>query len=162
MLTPPPRPPRNRSPKEDGEIGETAQDVIVRNPNITPGMRALINKIREVSDVPEIFTPGVAAAVGRCLSAAMSPMSCKADPKDAKEALELIATEMLPERKSKVDQMAAEDKARLEEAAAAAAAALEAARTAHGAAVAARRPTAGSAERVPKQRRTNHGYLEDA
>ena len=163
MLTPPPRPPRrSRSPKEDGEIDETAQDAIVRKAPVTPGIHAIVKALREHSNAPKIFTPVVARMVGQMLSAALDPMPCKMDKKVAKELLNTIATEMLPARKRKFDEMAAEEKARLAQAAAAAAAALEAARFAHGDEVKARRPTVGSAEPVPRQQRNNHGYMYDA
>jgi len=68
--------------------------------------------------------------MGRLLSAALSPMPIKAEPKEAKKALESIVSEMLPRRrKRKVEELAAE-----------AAAALEAENVA---ADAARRPTVG-------------------
>ena len=65
---PVPRTPR--SPKEDGEVGETLNDVLARHPILSPGMRQCIDSIYEHA---EVITPEVAAAVGRLASAALSP-----------------------------------------------------------------------------------------
>ena len=68
MLTPQPHAPRSRSFKEDGELGETAQDVICRQEVLSPGERKLINNLRKYEDMPELFTPEVVKAVGQMLS----------------------------------------------------------------------------------------------
>ena len=105
---PPPRTPAQRggsppSPKEDGEIGETISDLLARHPNLSPGMDKALNAVNEHQDV---LSPQVAAAVGRLLSAALSPLrAVKASPQAAREALGSIATEMLPMRKAKAKQV---------------------------------------------------------
>ena len=102
---PPPRTPRPlpESPKEDGEIGETISDLLARHPNLSPGMDKVLNAVNEHQDV---LSPQVAAAVGRLLSAALSPLrAVKASPQAAREALGSIATEMLPMRKAKAKQV---------------------------------------------------------
>ena len=94
---PVPRTPR--SPKEDGEVGETLNDVLARHPSLSPGMQACLSAISQHS---EVISPKVAAAVGRLVSAALSPMPCKADPQDARDALKTVGTEMLPARSAKL------------------------------------------------------------
>ena len=84
-----------RSPKEDGEIGETAQDVLDRHPALSPQMATCVSALR---DYESELTPGIARAVGKLLSAALSPLQGKAEPEDAVEALQIVATKMLPER----------------------------------------------------------------
>ena len=96
--TPPPRAPRPRSPVEDGEIGETAQDVLIRHPLLTPNERRIVLALREHEDE---LTPEAAAAMGRMLSAALSPMPVKASPTTAKMALNIMATKMLPQRRNR-------------------------------------------------------------
>ena len=94
---PVPRTPR--SPKEDGEVGETLNDVLARHPSLSPGMQACLSAISQHS---EVISPKVAVAVGRLVSAALSPMPCKADPQDARDALKTVGTEMLPARSAKL------------------------------------------------------------
>ena len=96
---PVPRTPR--SPKEDGEVGETLNDVLARHPILSPGMRQCIDSIYEHA---EVITPEVAAAVGRLVSAALSPLACKADPADAAGALASISKRILPERSAKLNR----------------------------------------------------------
>ena len=106
MATPPPRGAvrkRPRSPVEDGEVGETAQDVLIRHPLLSPGERRIVKALREHEDE---LTPHVAASMGRLLSAALSPMPLKCDVKDAKEALHIMTTEMLPNRRQKRRELA--------------------------------------------------------
>ena len=86
-----------REPKEDGEVGETAQDVLDRHLHQTPGLRQTIRRLKK-NEVE--LTPASASAAGRLLSAALSPEPWKADKEDAKEALDIMATVMLPRRKS--------------------------------------------------------------
>ena len=102
------------SPREDGEVGETAQDVLDRHPCCSPQMATCIDALKKYESV---MTPGIAKAVGRLLSAALSPLHCKAEPEDAKEALQVVATKMLPERACK-KRKADEEQARALEAAA--------------------------------------------
>ena len=156
--TPPPRAPRPRSPVEDGEIGETAQDVLIRHPLLTPNERRIVLALREHEDE---LTPEAAAAMGRMLSAALSPMPVKASPTTAKMALNIMATKMLPQRRNRRAELVAADQQRLDEATAAAAAAIEAANVARGAAKRARRPQVGSPEPPPRQDRDNLGYMYD-
>ena len=85
--------------KEDGEVGETLNDVLARHPSLSPGMQACLSAISQHS---EVISPKVAVAVGRLVSAALSPMPCKADPQDARDALKTVGTEMLPARSAKL------------------------------------------------------------
>ena len=62
-------------------------------------MQACLSAISQHS---EVISPKVAAAVGRLVSAALSPMPCKADPQDARDALKTVGTEMLPARSAKL------------------------------------------------------------
>ena len=92
-----------QSPKEDGEIGETIGDLLARHPNRSPGIDEVLNAVNEHQ---EVLSPHVAAAVGRLLSAALSPLrAVKASPQAAREALGSIATEMLPIRKAKAKRV---------------------------------------------------------
>ena len=77
MSTPPQRrlSKRKASPKEDGEIGESAADVLERHPLLTPSEGMIVKGLRQYEDE---FTPEVSAAIGRLLSAALSPMAIKA------------------------------------------------------------------------------------
>ena len=151
--------PSARSPKEDGEIGETAQDVLIRHPFRSPGMNRIVKALREHE--PEL-SPQVAAGMGRLLSAALSPMEGKAEPKDAKEALNIIATKMLPERRQQQRELDARQERELRRLQREAAAALEAANMEAGERAMARRPAVGSPERVVRKKRNNYGYMVDA
>ena len=64
-------------------------------------MRQCIDSIYEHA---EVITPEVAAAVGRLVSAALSPLACKADPADAAGALASISKRILPERSAKLNR----------------------------------------------------------
>ena len=68
-------------PKEDGEIGETIRDVVSRHPDTdSPALQAY----GRIYDLKEHGTPGVEKVVGRCLSAALSPVEgFKASPNTA-------------------------------------------------------------------------------
>jgi regulator of protease activity HflC (stomatin/prohibitin superfamily) len=156
MATPPPRKPRPRSPVEDGEVGETAQDVLIRHPLLSPGERRMVNMLRQHEDV---LTPEAAAAMGRLLSAALSPMPIKASPTTAKEALNTMATEMLPQRKRQREEMDEAEQKRLDEEVEQRAAAVEAALMAQGAARAEARAQAGSPEPPPRMYRDFYGNL---
>ena len=161
MATPPPSRAarkRPRSPKEDGEIGETAQDVLMRHPLLTPGERRLVKALREYEDE---LTPDVARSMGRMLSAALSPMPQKLEPKDAKEALEIIATKVLQQRRQQRCELAEAEARELRQRQREAAAAVEAENMTRGAAAVARRPTVGSPKPPPRQERDNHGYMRD-
>ena len=148
-----------RSPKEDGEIDETAQDVLIRHPLLSPGERRIVKALREHEDE---LTPKLAAAMGRLLSAALSPMPLKADVTDAKMALEIIGTEMLPKRRQVRRDLAAEEERGLRQKEREVAAALEAENVARGNARSLVRPAVGSPARVRRQNRNNLGYMEDA
>ena len=145
-----------REPKEDGEVGETAQDVLDRHLHQTPGLRQTIRRLKK-NEVE--LTPASASAAGRLLSAALSPEPWKADKEDAKEALDIMATVMLPRRKS--ERLQQEQQKQLAEEAAAEDTRLaqEAKNMAHGAAWAARKPKAGSPAAPKRQKRTNLGYM---
>ena len=89
-------------------------------------------------------------------------MPHKLSPKSAAEALHIIATVTLPQRarakRAEERRKRAEAEARQQ----AKEAAREAANVATGAAAAFRRPTVGSPEPLPRQERTNLGYMRDA
>ena len=88
-----------RSPKEDGEVGETLGDILARHSSLSPGMVECVEALKQHN---ALISPQVASAITRLVSAALSPLGCKADPRDAKEALHSISTEMLPQRAAKV------------------------------------------------------------
>ena len=148
-----------RSPKEDGEIDESAQDVLIRHPLLSPGERRIVKGLREHEDE---LTPKLAADMGRLLSAALSPMPIKAEPMDAKQALEFIVTEMLPRRRQAKRELAAEDARALRRQERELAAALEAENVARGALREMARPTVGSPALLRRQKRNTLGYMEDA
>ena len=147
---------RPRSPMEDGEIGESAQDVLMRHPLLSPGERRIVKALRAHE---EELTPCVAASVGRLLSAALSPMAMKADVSDAKEALEIIATEVLPKRKQQRRKLAHAEERVLRQQEREVAAAIEAENVARGTARAAARPTVGSPRRIRRCGYDNYGNL---
>ena len=89
------------SPKEDGEIGETLQDVVQRHQSShclnSPPMLAY----KTIESLAADLTPGLARVTGRCLSAALSPVDgLKASPTTAMEGLEAVKVSLM-ERKEK-------------------------------------------------------------
>ena len=79
-------PPPPRSPKEDGEVGETARYVVARHPGLTSPPMQVYRRIEELSDHA---TPGLDRVVDRAMSAALSPMEgVKCSPSTALEALQ--------------------------------------------------------------------------
>jgi len=94
---PPPRPAQGGPvpPKEDGEIGEAIQDVLARHPDLTsPPMQAY----KRIEKLSEHATPGVEQVVGRCLSAALSPVEgAKVSPDTAMVGL-VVAEQCLLKR----------------------------------------------------------------
>ena len=82
-------------PKEDGEIGEAIQDVLARHPDLTsPPMQAY----KRIEKLSEHATPGVEQVVGRCLSAALSPVEgAKVSPDTAMVGL-VVAEQCLLKR----------------------------------------------------------------
>ena len=95
------------------------------------------------------------------LSAALSPLPIKCDVKDAKDALDIMVTEMLPKRRQQRRDLAEQEARELRRQEREVAAALEAENMLRGAAITARRPTVGPATPVPRQYRTNLGYMRD-
>ena len=114
-----------------------------RHPLLSPGEKNIVAALRKYEDE---FTPEVGAAVGRLLSATLSPMPIKAEPKDAKEALQIITTVVLPVRREKRLALTKKEEAEAEELAQAARAAMEAANAAKGAARKAKRKAIGARE----------------
>ena len=85
-------------PKEDGEVGETIRDVLLRHGQELDGK--LGDMVKELEDHVELFGQNTLRMVGRMLSAALSPMPHKASPEEAGEALDFFVAENLPLRKS--------------------------------------------------------------
>ena len=68
MATPPPRGAvrkRPRSPVEDGEVGETAQDVLIRHPLLSPGeRRSFIEDLDDLESEVSALKPAAGCRTG--------------------------------------------------------------------------------------------------
>ena len=100
-----PRPPtrkQQKSPKEDGELGETLDDVLRRHPSdLSPGFGSAVQALRGNES---LLTPNSGGAAGRLASAVLDPMPSKIDSEDAKSAFCDMAYDMLPRRRSRKDE----------------------------------------------------------
>ena len=106
IMSTPRRPPsgRQKSPKEDGEIGESLEDVLSRHPHdITPGMGAAVAALRDNED---LLTPQSGAFAGRMASAVLSLMAHKPEPEDAKEAFVEIVYDVEQCRRTRSEEAA--------------------------------------------------------
>ena len=110
----------------------------------------------------DTFTPELGSSVGRLLSAALSPMSFKADPEDAKEALHIITTEVLPWRRQRQRELTAEQLRVLQEQERQLAADLEEEATRRVEQRARMAAQATPLRPPPRQKRNNLGYMYDA
>ena len=144
-----PSTPAPRSPKEDGEVGETLSDILARHSVLSPEMASCVQTYNKHSDV---LSPEVTAAFTRLVSAALSPMSCKVGRPEAKEGLACITRKQLPRRACVVKRMKVEHAERLAQLAREAALEVQREEVRHGAVVRRRR----EAVAVRKTRSTRH------
>jgi hypothetical protein len=69
-----------KSPREDGEVGESFSDIVLRHPDVTPRSGACINQIARFQ---ESITPGLGGTIHSVLSCALSIWRPRSTPRSA-------------------------------------------------------------------------------